>query len=373
MFRRLMPALLVCAAACSGTTDADRITALEFRADTLRVVEGTPLALRDELRDQDGNAIPGGGVSWTIRVLSETTPNRLLAPPTLGADGVLTAQGMARAVVTAMAGSAADSVVVLAEPRMDSLTLNFASPPPSVGVGTALGIQATALQTRTNLGVDEVSPVPIRYESSNPQVVRIQPTTGDYTFLYRMVAVAPGTATVRVSYGGVSKELRMEVRQAPATALNTCALAADGTAWCSGANEQGALGTRTGLACGTQRFCTQQRTESPVRVNTELRFASVATGSGHSCALVQDGTAYCWGLNDYGQLGATAADAECGRVQGSSSTQFVQLPCSFSPVAVQGGLKFKTLQLSGAVSCGVALDDRRYCWGRGYGTMPTLQ
>ena len=32
-------------------------------------------------------------------------------------------------------------------------------------------------------------------------------------------------------------------------------------------------------------------------------FTSIAVGAIHTCALVQDGSAFCWGNNGFGQLG----------------------------------------------------------------------
>jgi alpha-tubulin suppressor-like RCC1 family protein len=77
-------------------------------------------------------------------------------------------------------------------------------------------------------------------------------------------------------------------------------------------------------------------------------FASVSAGREHACALDAEGRAYCWGSNAFGQLGIGAEDT-------------LAHP---EPAAVAGGLRFRTLSSGGAVTCGIATDDRAYCWGR---------
>jgi len=85
---------------------------------------------------------------------------------------------------------------------------------------------------------------------------------------------------------------------------HTCGLAADGRAWCWGYNGAGALGTSAAFGdCGGEPCATR-----PVASGGSLRFdvisASVGPGSSHTCGVTLDGHAYCWGRNDYGQLGA---------------------------------------------------------------------
>ncbi|MCY1022851.1 RCC1 domain-containing protein [Pyxidicoccus sp. MSG2] len=73
----------------------------------------------------------------------------------------------------------------------------------------------------------------------------------------------------------------------------TCALRRDGTLWCWGANESGQLGVgdvtpHTG----------------PTRVSKlPLEVVSVAAGTSHACAALRDGSLWCWGRSEYGALG----------------------------------------------------------------------
>jgi alpha-tubulin suppressor-like RCC1 family protein len=84
------------------------------------------------------------------------------------------------------------------------------------------------------------------------------------------------------------------------------------------------------------------------------RFASVTTGSAHSCALTTDGEAYCWGSNYAGELGLGA---------GADSTVA-------EPRRVRGGLRFRSLHAGSHSTCGIDLNDALHCWG-GTGSEPS--
>jgi alpha-tubulin suppressor-like RCC1 family protein len=83
---------------------------------------------------------------------------------------------------------------------------------------------------------------------------------------------------------------------------HTCAVSDAGRAYCWGANATGALGAVTEESCADGPCATQ-----PLAVETALRFAAIATargaGGGHSCGVTDTNVAYCWGANDWGQLG----------------------------------------------------------------------
>jgi alpha-tubulin suppressor-like RCC1 family protein len=71
----------------------------------------------------------------------------------------------------------------------------------------------------------------------------------------------------------------------------------------------------------------------------------LAAGAVHTCALVSDGSAYCWGQNLRGQLGIGSTE---NRNQAT---------------AVVGGLRFSSIYAGGALTCGITTDGAQYCWG----------
>ena len=107
----------------------------------------------------------------------------------------------------------------------------------------------------------------------------ITATDGTYTSTPLSVVVSGVTATA-VSAGG----------------FHTCALVA-GSVECWGDNEDGELGNNT-----------TTNSSSPVMVmgvggtGTLSGVTQISAGKYHTCALVS-GSVYCWGLNDYGELG----------------------------------------------------------------------
>jgi alpha-tubulin suppressor-like RCC1 family protein len=74
---------------------------------------------------------------------------------------------------------------------------------------------------------------------------------------------------------------------------HTCALKTDGTLFCWGHNEYGQLGNNS-------------NTNSPVPVQESTSatdWANLSVGGHHTCANKTDGKLFCWGDNEYGQLG----------------------------------------------------------------------
>ena len=73
----------------------------------------------------------------------------------------------------------------------------------------------------------------------------------------------------------------------------TCGLTAPGTAYCWGSSTGGRLGS-TGTA-----------TSTPREVSGGRSYRNLAVGAVHACAVSQDYEVYCWGMNGNGQLGQT--------------------------------------------------------------------
>lgn len=123
-----------------------------------------------------------------------------------------------------------------------------------------------------------------------------------------------------------------------AGASHTCGLVADGTAYCWGLGANGATGTGT-----------TDDTWIPTPVATALRFKALATGLQSTCGLTTSGAAHCWGRNSMGQLG-NGADI-------SDNT------LSFLPVPVAGGHTFTSLSLAASHACALESDGKAFCWG----------
>lgn len=85
----------------------------------------------------------------------------------------------------------------------------------------------------------------------------------------------------------------------------------------------------------------------------ELPPSSIALGEGFGCIVAADHTVYCWGRNDFGQLGHDPATTpSCGAY-----------PCTPTPVKVEGLAAVIAIAAGKDFAC--ALDDGKHvwCWG----------
>ena len=109
---------------------------------------------------------------------------------------------------------------------------------------------------------------------------------------------------------------------------HTCALTADGAAYCWGSNTSGQLGNPD-----TRETCTEGLmaegvcSRRPQAVAGDLRFTGISAGASHTCGVTTSGVVYCWGSNDDGQVGVPRGRKQCGFGQDAE-------PCSLTPVRV---------------------------------------
>jgi alpha-tubulin suppressor-like RCC1 family protein len=100
---------------------------------------------------------------------------------------------------------------------------------------------------------------------------------------------------------------------------HTCGVKNDATVWCWGSNQYGELGDGVAhMLCGAADC-----SPTPVAVAGQVGVAGVSAGWHFSCSGFLDGTAWCWGRNTYGQLGdgGTTGVATPVRVLGISDVQ----------------------------------------------------
>lgn len=119
--------------------------------------------------------------------------------------------------------------------------------------------------------------------------------------------------------------------------FHTCARTDDGAVWCWGFNGAGQLGDGT----RADRL-------APARVRglpEGLRVERVAAGRHHTCALLEDGSAWCWGENASGQLG-----------DGSTLD-------SATPRPVRGVRDLVELSAGDRHTCARRVEATVFCWG----------
>ena len=126
-----------------------------------------------------------------------------------------------------------------------------------------------------------------------------------------------------------------------ASLWSACGLTSTGNAYCWGWNNFGQLGNGTYNNLG-----------SPGPVSGGLIFQSIDAGAIHACGIVSAGAAHCWGARffNYGQIGD-------GTVNPAPT-----------PTPVSGGLAFRSIRPSKGIdiysfTCGVTTGNAAYCWG----------
>jgi alpha-tubulin suppressor-like RCC1 family protein len=128
----------------------------------------------------------------------------------------------------------------------------------------------------------------------------------------------------------------------------TCALSSAGNVYCWGADNFGQLGnntTATSFDVPVAVYTTGTPMASPVTIS------QIAVGQVSVCALSTAGLAYCWGASPDGQLG-----------NGSSGGN-VPYPVAVTTSELPAGVVWVQLSSAGSNSCALASNGTAFCWG----------
>lgn len=126
---------------------------------------------------------------------------------------------------------------------------------------------------------------------------------------------------------------------------HTCAIDVDGALWCWGDGSHGRVGDGMPDPPLPQSTCRL----APVEIDPGTTWARVAAGFAHTCGVQTDGTMWCWGDNDSGQIG-----------DGAIGPLYERL----APTKVAGD-DWIDVFTGGAHSCGLRSDGSVWCWGGG--------
>lgn len=124
---------------------------------------------------------------------------------------------------------------------------------------------------------------------------------------------------------------------ATAGEFETCGLSRTGEAWCWGSPD--------GYYGSPDPDSLPERSAVPRFVPGGHRFSSISSGSLPTCALDDNGAAYCWGSNLTGEVGDGSYLAKLG------------------PAPVAGGYHWSHLAAGGSHVCAITTTHQAYCWG----------
>ena len=128
-----------------------------------------------------------------------------------------------------------------------------------------------------------------------------------------------------------------------AGSFHTCAIRGDGELWCWGGGANGQLGVGTRASDDSS---IPLRVEiGSLRASTQWR--AIAGGMSHSCGLQDDGSLWCWGRNDHGQLGV-------GDTENRFEPARVDVPGKDEWIRIGAGREH---------TCAIRSDRSLWCWG----------
>jgi alpha-tubulin suppressor-like RCC1 family protein len=134
---------------------------------------------------------------------------------------------------------------------------------------------------------------------------------------------------------------------------HTCGIRSDGTLWCWGKNDAGQLGDGSEEASRLEPVQVVAAGESGEAPWAD--WEAVALGTSSTCGLRGDGTIWCWGSGGSGQRGdgSTAASR-------TTPSQVLKAEGTAGPAAWSDWV---AIGLGGSTACGIRQDGTLWCWG----------
>jgi len=349
-------------------------------------------------------------VPTTIAVVNSKGKPATNAPPTyttsdpavatVDALGRIVGVGTGSATITATSEGVSDQVqITVAWPPIVSIA--FSRDTATLLLDDSLATTVVVMNSRGRVAKNAV----VTYGTSASTTATVDANGRIRTF-------ATGTATISAKVGTLTDDLRVTVvphfTSIGLGEIHTCGVSGIGGVWCWGSDASRQLGQPQQVMCGNS-----QCSMVPIRVPGNQKFVSVTGGAWHTCALTEAGAAYCWGYNSLGQIGngaiANAAVAGPTPVTGGLTFTSIkagrwhtcgittanemycwgwdewgqlgtgtpptprcdwgstQTPCSPVPMKVVGNHTWVAFEAMEKTTCGLTNAQTILCWGLGVG------
>jgi alpha-tubulin suppressor-like RCC1 family protein len=177
------------------------------------------------------------------------------------------------------------------------------------------------------------------------------------------VSLVAGLFVLALTVAGPARGAATLATSLSGGAAHVCATTNTGAAECWGWNYYGQIGVGTDTGpdvCGFGDEYPIGCATTPVAVHGLSDVSQTSLSYAHSCAVTGAGAAYCWGIDNGGQLGVgtTLGPETCGEYPNS---------CSMVPVPVTGlGSGVTAVGTGDEESCAVVVGGGVKCWGRNY-------
>lgn len=127
----------------------------------------------------------------------------------------------------------------------------------------------------------------------------------------------------------------------------SCALSSNDKVYCWGDNTYGQLGNGTTTSSTTPVEVLQGAIPGGVTIKS---IAEMTSGGYHTCVIGSNNIAYCWGENNYGQIG-------------DNTTTNRSTPVATVTTSVPSGVTAKSISAGLYNTCMIGSDNKIYCWG----------